>query len=86
MYCNIVEETLVGGQRERILGIFPTTKHKLGEMVHVAVNVVDYYKVFMHNIKEIDIQFRGDDGEFIPISQGRSYVKLHLRKSLSSGH
>lgn len=80
IYCNLVGETYVGGQRERILRIFPTTKHKLGEMINETMMTVDYYDLFLKDIKEIEISFRGDDGEFIPISLGRSYVKLHLRR------
>jgi len=80
IYCNLVGETYVGGQRERILRIFPTTKHKLGEMINETMTTVDYYDLYLKDIKEIEISFRGDDGEFIPISQGRSYVKLHLRR------
>ena len=76
----------MGGQRERILRIIPTTKHKLGEMVTETMTHVDYYRVYLQHIKEIEICFRGDNGEFIPIRQGRSYVKLHLRQRLGNSN
>ena len=80
IYCNLVGESYVGGQRERILRIFPTSKHQFGEMINETMTTVDYYDLYLKDIKEIEISFRGDDGEFIPISLGRSYVKLHLRR------
>lgn len=80
IYCNIVGETVVGGQRERILRIFPNQKYQLGSMVNETMQMIDYYPLYLRHIKEIEITFRGDDGELVPLQYGRSYVKLHFRQ------
>ena len=80
IFSNIVGESVVGGQRERILRIFPIKNHSIGSNINESMLSVDYYPLYYNHIKEIEIQFRGDDGEYIPIHQGRSYVKLHFRR------
>ena len=83
IYCNLVNESLVGGQRERILRIFPKeSKRKLGESITEAMLDIDYYPLYLTEINDIHIQFFGDDGFPVPIHLGRSYVKLHIRKRL----
>ena len=84
IYCNLVRESIVGGQREQVLRIFPTRKRKLGEMISETMTSVDYYSLYQYKIRDVEIKFYGDDGELVPMTQGRSYVKLHLRRKEGS--
>lgn len=82
IYCDVVDETVVGGQREKILCISPLTHshYEYGKWVGKEFSAADYYPLGVKSIQCVDIQLRGDTGDFIPISEGRSYVKLHFRK------
>lgn len=82
IYCNIVEETLVGGNREKILSVTPIThsNYDYGRWVGKEFSDTDYYPLAVKTLHLVEIELRGDTGEFIPITQGRSYVKLHFRK------
>lgn len=86
IYCNIAGESIVGGQREKVLSIAPITydKYKWGKWVGHVFASTDYYPVTMKEVQVIEIQFRGDTGDFLPITQGRSYVKLHFQRRKSS--
>ena len=82
IYCNVVGECPVGSQREKILNISPVrhSDYKYGQWVGKEFASADYYPLAMKTVQRIEIQFRGDTGDFIPISQGRSYVKLHFQR------
>ena len=86
IYCNIAGESIVGGQREKVLSIAPITynKYQWGKWVGQVFASTDYYPVAMKSVQIIEIQFRGDTGDFIPITQGRSYVKLHFQRQKRS--
>ena len=82
IYCNLAGESIVGGGREKVLSIAPIThdKYHYGKWVTRVFASTDYYPLTMKSIQLIEIQLRGDTGNFLPISQGRSYVKLHFRR------
>lgn len=82
IYCDIVDETVVGGEREKILSVSPVfhSDYQYGRWVGKEFSDADYYPVAMKQVQKIEIQFRGDTGEYVPISEGRSYVKLHFRR------
>lgn len=83
IYCNIVGESVVASQREKILNISPVrhSDYKYGQWVGKEFASADYYPLAMKTVQQIEIQFRGDTGVFIPITQGRSYVKLHFQRT-----
>lgn len=82
LYCNIIGESVVANQREKVLNISPVrhSDYKYGQWVGKEFASADYYPLAMKSVQEIEIQFRGDTGDFIPITQGRSYVKLHFQR------
>ena len=82
IYCNIVDETVVGSQREKILCISPVqhSDYRYGQWAGKEFSSADYYPLAMKSIQQIEIQLRGDTGDFLPITQGRSYMKLHFRR------
>jgi hypothetical protein len=86
IYCNLAGESIVGGQREKVLTIAPITynKYKWGKWVGQVFASTDYYPVAMKSVQLIEIQFRGDTGDFLPITQGRCYVKLHFQQKRRS--
>ena len=51
-------------------------------MISESMVSVDYYDLYMHDIKGIEVKFYGDDGELPTVTQGRSFLKLHLRRRL----
>lgn len=65
IYCNLVCESFVGGQREQILRIFPTRGNNLGEMISETMPNIDYYDLYQYKIKDNEIKFYGDDGTFM---------------------
>ena len=82
IYCDIVGESVVGSQREKILCISPVqhSDYRYGQWAGKEFASADYYPLAMKTVQEIEIQLRGDTGDFIPITQGRSYMKLHFRR------
>ena len=82
IYCDIVGESVVGSQREKILCISPVqhADYRYGQWVGKEFASADYYPLAMKTVQQIEIQLRGDTGDFIPITQGRSYMKLHFRR------
>ena len=82
IYCSILKETVVGGQPEKILSISPVehNNYEYGKLIAKEFSSADYYRVNVNLLHTIEIEFCGDTGEYIPIHQGRSYVKLHFRK------
>ena len=82
IYCDIVGESVVGSQREKILCISPIrhSDYRYGQWAGKEFASADYYPLAMKTVQQIEIQLRGDTGDFIPITQGRSYMKLHFRR------
>lgn len=82
IYCDIVGESVVGSQREKILCISPVqhSDYRYGQWAGKEFASADYYPLAMKTVQQIEIQLRGDTGDFIPITQGRSYMKLHFRR------
>ncbi|MEL7520838.1 MAG: hypothetical protein AAGJ80_04290, partial [Cyanobacteria bacterium J06553_1] len=82
IYCDIVGESVVGSQREKILCISPVqhADYRYGQWAGKEFASPDYYPLAMKTVQQIEIQLRGDTGDFIPITQGRSYMKLHFRR------
>ena len=82
IYCDIVGESVVGSQREKILTIAPVqhSDYRYGQWAGKEFSSADYYPLAMKTVQQIEIQLRGDTGDYIPITQGRSYMKLHFRR------
>lgn len=82
IYCDIVGESVVGSQREKVLCISPIhhSDYRYGQWAGKEFAAADYYPLAMKTVQQIEIQLRGDTGDFIPITQGRSYMKLHFRR------
>ena len=82
IYCDIVGESVVGSQREKILCISPVqhSDYRYGQWAGKEFASADYYPLAMKTVQQIEIQLRGDTGDYIPITQGRTYMKLHFRR------
>ena len=83
VYCDFVEETIVGGQRERVLRIIPFNTDNYLEVFHYEPKQLDYRNVTSDIIDKIHIELRTDFGTLIPMEDGRTYIKLHFRRKMA---
>ena len=81
VYCDLVDESQVGGQREKILRVIPFESGKYLDVFRREFKHIDYLPLTTHNVCDISIRLMNDYGELLPLIDGRSYVKLHFRKS-----
>ena len=76
----MVDESRVGGGREKILRIIPFKEKKYMDVSHYEFTHVDYIPIAINCIEDITIKLYSDYGEYLPLVDGRCYVKLHFRK------
>ena len=80
VYCDLVQESMVGGQREKILRVIPFTSSQYMDVFHVEFMNIDFVDVTRDTVQDIHIRLMTDYGEPMPLVDGRSYVKLHFRR------
>lgn len=85
VYCDIVEESIIGGQREKVLRVIPFQLGKYYDVFCTEFIHVDYMKVTAIEVKNIRIRLMTDYGEKLPLVHGRTYVKLHFRRKAKRG-
>ena len=83
IYSDIVAESIVGGQHEKILRIIPFEPGEFQEVFHREFLNVDYLPVTRDRIDDIHIRLMTDAGEPIPFVDGRVFLKLHFRRKYS---
>ncbi|MEL7308395.1 MAG: hypothetical protein AAGK05_11360, partial [Pseudomonadota bacterium] len=80
VYCDIVEESVIGGQREKILRVIPFQLGKYYDVFFKEFINIDYMNVTAVEVKNIRIRLMTDYGVKLPLVQGRTYAKLHFRR------
>ena len=80
LYCNIVGYHYVGGMKTNCMCVIPYTGKDYGDSIHHEFQNVTYLPVKSQQVQDIEIKLMSDDGHPIPMTDGRSYVKMHLRR------
>ena len=80
VYMDCVQESMVGGKREKILRVIPFNSEKYLSLFKEEFKHPMYVKLIQNNLDRIRIEMRTDYGEFFPIRNGRTYMKLHFRR------
>lgn len=83
VYCDIVQESVIGGQREKILRVIPFQAGKYYDVFHTEFHNVDYMNVKAVEVRYIRIRLMTDYGEKLPLRLGRTYAKVHFRRKAS---
>lgn len=79
VYSDLVDFTLLGDVQAPILRVVPFQEsHQIH--VHKEFLNLHYVPVSKPYFDEIDIHIRGDTGELIQFSGGKSMIKLHFKK------
>ena len=80
VYSDMVGESIVGGQREKILRVIPFKSGDFQQVFHREFVNVDYLPVTRDRIDDIHIRLMTDAGEPVPFVDGRVFLKLHFRR------
>lgn len=80
VYCNIIENQIVGNTKVPLLRSINNTTGHFGELVERMYNFPYYVPVLKNEISTIEISIKGDDNKLIPFKFGKTIVKLHFRK------
>ena len=80
VYSDIVAESIVGGQREKILRVIPFEPGDFQQVFHREFLNVDYLPVTRDRIDDIHVRLMTDAGEPVPFVDGRVFLKLHFRR------
>lgn len=79
VYCNIVEEQIVGNSMVPLLKIVPV-EGRHGENVTKEYINPQYVPVYISHISDLLIRIRDDAGEKVPFGRGRVQATLHFRR------
>jgi hypothetical protein len=81
VYCNIIEEQVVGNTMSSLLrAVTVPSGHSRGELVNEKFIMPYYLPVWRTKIRDIHIEYRDSMGKLITFQSGFSKVVLHFRK------
>ena len=80
VYCDLVEESIVGGQREKILRVIPFRSGNYYDVFHREFYNIDYVNVTAVEVAMIRMRLMTDYGEELPLRLGRTFVSVHFRR------
>lgn len=80
VYTDVAEYTLSGDVEVPILRVVPFNRRGDDLHLHVEFLNLHYVPVSRSYFDEIEINIRGDTGDPIQFTQGKSMVKLHFRR------
>ena len=86
VYCDIVENHLVGDVSAPLLRIVPVQKSGVtqGDVIAHTFSTPHYVPVKRKNFENIQMDIRTDTGERVPFQRGKLTTTLHFRKSRPS--
>ena len=79
VYCDIVEQTLIGESQGNILGYFPI-KSKFGETGYWCFNPPYDYKTIKNFVDTISIKLTTVNGELFPFNKGLIIIRLLFKR------
>ena len=79
IYSDLVDDSLVGDSRSRILGYLPI-RSSYGEQGYWSFNPPYYVRVRGKHINSIKMLLCTDQGEIFPIKDGKVVCRLHFRR------
>jgi hypothetical protein len=84
VYCDIVENVIVGDTSAPLLRIvsLDKDKHSFGTTETIKFENPHYIKLMKKSFDNLEIDLRDETGKQIPFATGTSIVKLHFRRSL----
>lgn len=82
IYCNLVEDQLVGNVMAPLLRIIDIRGYHYGDIVCKTYETPHYVPVLLKHGSIIEINIKNDMNEFYKFKAGKVIVKLHLRKHL----
>lgn len=78
VYCDLVENQIVGNTREPLLRILPVQGYH-GEMIDKDFVARHYIPVLKKEFSTVKITIKSDRDTLIPFAFGKVIVKLHFR-------
>ncbi len=83
VYCDLVENQLIGDVSAPLLRIVPIQKSTVtqGDTIAHIFNIPHYVPVKLNNFEVIHIDIRTDTGEKVLFQRGKLTVALHFRRS-----
>lgn len=79
IYCNILEEQIVGNTMVPLLKIVPVEGVHGENITREYINP-QYVPVFMTHFSDLEIDIRDDTGAKVPFERGRVLATLHFRR------
>lgn len=79
--CDLIEESIIGGSKDRILRVIPFRGTKYLKVFEYEPTQLDYQRITSNTVDKIHIELRTDTGELIPLEDGRTMVKLRLKRA-----
>jgi hypothetical protein len=80
VYCNLVENRLVGDASVRLLRVIPVRNQKGIRNMYEEVAIPHYVPVTNTNTDVIEVNIRKDAGEVVSFRGGKVIVTVHIRK------
>jgi hypothetical protein len=80
VYCNLVENRLVGDASVRLLRVIPVRNQKGIRSMYEEVAIPHYVPVTNTNTDVIEVNIRNDAGEVVSFRGGKVIVTVHIRK------
>ena len=79
VYCNLAEDTLVGGIRLPLLRS-TLISGQYGELSKEVFAIPIYIGLRTNSFDMIEIEFRSENGSLIPFNSGVSLVTIHFKQ------
>ncbi|MEW8547093.1 MAG: hypothetical protein AB2693_26560 [Candidatus Thiodiazotropha sp.] len=80
VYSDIVDYTYLGDVTAPILRVVPFNTSKTSQQSHKEFVNMHYVPVAKSFIDQVHISIRGDAGQAVPFSHGKTLIKLHFRE------
>ena len=79
VYCDLVENTVVGNIRAPLLRAVPV-RGTYGDVVDEIYQALHYMPLLKKEFNSVEITIKDDQNRLIPFAYGKTIVKLHFRK------
>lgn len=79
VYCDLVENQIIGNVRAPLLRIVPTDG-SFGDFVTVTFPTPHYVNILKKQFSTVEINIKDDKGDYVPFDFGKCILKLHFRK------
>jgi len=80
VYCNLLEQVLVGDTKASLLRIIDRTSPEKSNVTHVTFNPVQYVPLQKKHFDTIAIKLATDGGERVPFVAGKSIFIIEFRR------